>query len=139
VKARVEERIPDPLESKGGTETILVAEDNQEVRKLTKEILTRKGYSVIEALDGEQAIQKFLDQQETIDLILLDVVMPKKNGKEVYEEIIKVKPKVKVIFTSGYTGDVVIDKGIHEEAMDFIAKPLSVRDLLLKIREVLDR
>lgn len=64
---------------------------------------------------------------------------PKKNGKEVYEEIIKVKPEIKVIFTSGYTGDVVIDKGIREEAMDFIQKPLSVKDLLFKIREVLDR
>jgi PAS domain S-box-containing protein len=139
VKAWVEEIIPSPSELKGGTETILVAEDNQEVRKLTKEILARKGYDIIEALDGEQAIQKFLDQPETIDLLLLDVVMPKKNGREVYEEIIKVNPKIKVIFTSGYTGDVVIDKGIQEEAMDFIAKPLTVRDLLLKIREVLDR
>jgi PAS domain S-box-containing protein len=139
VKARVEAIAPDPWELKGGSETILVAEDNREVRKLTKEMLTRKGYQVIEAVDGEQAIQKFLDQQETIDLLLLDVVMPKKNGKEVYEEIIKVKPKIKVIFTSGYTGDVVIDKGIREEAMDFIQKPLSVKDLLFKIREVLDR
>ncbi|MBI5585371.1 MAG: response regulator [Deltaproteobacteria bacterium] len=139
VKARVEEITPSPREIIGGAETILVAEDNPEVRKLTREVLTRKGYQVIEAVDGEQAIQKFLEHREAIDLLLLDVVMPKKNGKEVYEEIIKINPAIKVIFSSGYTGDVVIDKGVHEEAMDFIQKPLSVRDLLLKVREVLDR
>ncbi len=122
-----------------GKETVLLAEDNNEVRKLTKEVLTRQGYTVIEAKDGEQAVQQFIEHQEAIDLLLLDVVMPMKNGKEVYEEIIKFKPKIKVLFTSGYTGDVVIDKGIYDETVDFISKPLSPKTLLLKVREVLDK
>ncbi len=124
---------------KGGAETILVAEDNKEVRDLTREILTRKGYTVIEAFDGEQAIRKFLERPGAVDLLLLDVVMPRKNGKEVYEEIVRVKPEIKVLFTSGYTGDVVIDKGVQDKTVDFLSKPLSPKELLLKVREVLDK
>ncbi|MBA4394628.1 MAG: hypothetical protein C0407_13840 [Desulfobacca sp.] len=138
IKTQIEEIKPAYQEIPGGTETILVAEDNKEVRNFTKEILTRKGYTVIEAIDGEQALQKFREHQDSLDLIILDVVMPKKNGKEVYEAIIKEKPKIKVLFTSGYTGDVVIDKGI-DDGVEFISKPLSLKELLLKVREVLDK
>jgi PAS domain S-box-containing protein len=139
VKAREEEIEPAEKVPEGGTETILVTEDNREVRKLVREVLTRKGYTVIEAEDGEEAVRKFLDHQQVIDLLLLDVVMPKKNGKEVYEEISRIKPQVKVLFTSGYTGDVIFNKGIHDDSVDFISKPLSPKELLLKIREVLNK
>lgn len=64
-----------------------MTEDSQEVRRFIREILTKKGYAVIEAFDGEQAVQKYREYQKDIDLLLLDVVMPKKNGQEVYEEI----------------------------------------------------
>ncbi len=67
------------------------------------------------------------------------MVMPKKNGREVYEEIGKIRPGIKVIFTSGYTGDIVLDKGIRDDIVDFIKKPLLPDELLLKVREVLDR
>jgi CheY-like chemotaxis protein len=124
---------------RGGKETILAAEDNDELRKLMKEVLARKGYTVLEAHDGEEALRVFEAHKDQIDLLVLDVVMPRKNGRDVYEEVLKAKPDAKVLFTSGYTGDVVLDKGIHDETVNFISKPLSPDDLLRKIREVLDR
>jgi nitrogen-specific signal transduction histidine kinase/CheY-like chemotaxis protein len=136
----LEEPIKTALEEpRGGTETILVTEDSQEVRRLVREVLGRYGYRVIEAADGQEGVEKFLKHKEAVALLLLDVVMPKKNGKEVYEEIIRVKPEVKTLFTSGYTGDVVLSKGIHDDSVDFISKPLSPRELLFKVREVLDK
>ena len=122
----------------GGTETILVAEDNAELRNLMKEVLVRKGYAVLEARDGEEALASFVQHRELIDLVILDVVMPRRNGRDVYEEVLKIKPDAKVLFTSGYTGDIVLDKGIHDETVNFISKPLSPDDLLRKVREVLD-
>ena len=124
---------------KGGTETVLVAEDNQEVRDLIKQILNRKGYTVIEAGDGEQAVRRFLERQKDIDLLLLDVVMPQKNGQEVYQEISRLKPEIKVLFVSGYTGDVVLAKGVHHDRVDFIPKPIKAQELLLMVRDILDR
>ena len=123
---------------KGGTETILVAEDNDDVRGFVREILKRFGYTVIEASDGDDAIAKFT-QHATVDLLLLDSVMPKKNGREVYDEIRKINPRIKALFASGYARDVVLEKGIQEKEFDFIAKPVSPGDLLEKVREVLDK
>ena len=89
--------------------------------------------------NGDDAIRVFDEHKETIDLVILDVVMPGKNGKEVFDEIARIDPGVKAIFMSGYTGDVVIDKGVQKENVDFLQKPLSVTKLLAKVREVLDR
>jgi len=139
VKICVEELEPVKINIQGGKETILVAEDNNALRILAKEVLTRKGYTVIEATNGEDAIMKFMERSDAIDLLFLDVVMPKMNGKEVHEKIRMMRPDIKALFTSGYTGDVVIGKGIHDNAVDFIAKPLSPNELLFKVREVLDR
>jgi PAS domain S-box-containing protein len=122
----------------GGTEVILVAEDNYELRRLIKEVLTGKGYGVLDAIDGEDAVWQFMEYKDKIDLLILDVVMPKRNGKEVYETIRNIKTGVKVLFTSGYTGDVVFGKGINDEALNFISKPVSPDELLLKVRSVLD-
>ena len=116
-----------------------MVEDDEAVRKLTTEILRAHGYTTMEATDGEDAVKVFMENRDRVDLMLLDVVMPKKNGKEAYEEIKKTHPDVKVIFTSGYTGDIIFDKGIQGETFDFITKPLSPNGLLRKVREVLDR
>ena len=135
----VAEASPSSSESiRGGTEAILIAEDNKEVRHLIKNILIEFGYTVIEAKDGEDAINKF-NKQKDIDLLVLDSVMPKKNGKAVHDEISAINPNIKTIFISGYTRDVVLDKGIEDKKFDFIAKPLSPKGLLEKVREVLDR
>jgi CheY-like chemotaxis protein len=124
---------------KGGTETVLVAEDDEAVRRLTKDVLEKYGYRVIDARDGEEAIEKFMENKEEIRLLLLDVIMPKKNGKEVYEEINKAKPGINVLFLSGHTAELIHKKGILEEGLNFILKPVSPQKLLRKVREVLDR
>ncbi|MEW6067253.1 MAG: ATP-binding protein [Nitrospirota bacterium] len=124
---------------KGGEETILVAEDDVEVRNTVTELLKEYGYKVIEAVDGKDAIDKFNDNRDKIQMLLLDVIMPKKNGKEVYEAIKKIKPDIKVIFMSGYVADIIHKKGIIEDGLDFILKPFSPSTVLTKVREVLDR
>jgi two-component system, cell cycle sensor histidine kinase and response regulator CckA len=125
--------------SRKGAETILLAEDNQDVRRLTKEVLERTGYTVIETVDGEDAIRQFLKNKETIDFLIIDAVMPGKNGKEVYEEIKKIKPNMKALFTSGYTKDIIINKGIYDPSYNFLSKPLSPNELLQRVRELLDQ
>ena len=123
---------------KKGTETILIAEDNENVRMLMKSVLIKYGYTVIEAIDGEDAVNKFNEFNKP-DLVILDSVMPNKNGREVYDEIIKTRPDIKVLFCSGYTRDVVLDKGIEEKEVDFLTKPITPNTLLEKVREILDR
>ncbi len=123
----------------GGTETILVAEDDRTVRELTRSVLEKFGYTVIPAVDGEDAIERFMDNKEKIRLLLLDVIMPKINGKEVYEKIKKINPDIKTIFLSGYTANLIQKKGVLNKGLDFILKPVSPKDLLRKTREVLDR
>jgi CheY-like chemotaxis protein len=124
---------------KGGDETILIAEDDDAVRGLIKTVLTEHGYSIIEVVDGEDAVERFTKTEKRIDLIILDTVMPKKNGREVYDEIRKIKPDSKVIFTSGYTRDVILDKGMVEgDTFELISKPISPYVLLQKVRQVLD-
>jgi CheY-like chemotaxis protein len=125
--------------SKGGTETILIVEDDRDVRNALTRILESQGYTTIEAIDGDDAIRIYYEQGGKADLVILDVVMPGRNGKEVLDEITRINPSVKAIFVSGYTGDIVIDKGIQSESVDFLRKPLSVPKLLSKVRAVLDR
>ena len=122
-----------------GSETILVAEDDSAVRTLTTDILNTYGYATLEATDGQHAVEVFAERKEDIDLVVLDVVMPRKNGREAFEELKKIRPAVKVLFVSGYTGDAIIDKGVQSERIDFIQKPLSPNDLLRKVREILER
>lgn len=122
---------------KGGRETILIAEDEEEVRHIMREALQEYGYRTIETIDGEDAVDKFKLHRD-IDLIILDSVMPKKNGREAYEEIRGIDPQIKVLFTSGYTKDVVLNKGIKDKEFDFIAKPLILDEFLQKVRDVLD-
>jgi two-component system cell cycle sensor histidine kinase/response regulator CckA len=140
IKSQVEEvKKAEFLYIKRGTETVLIAEDDARVRQLTKELLERFGYKVIEAVDGEDAIKVFNDNKNNIHLLILDVIMPKKNGKEVYDEIKKVRPDIKAIFMSGYTTDIIHKKGILEEGVDIILKPIPLDELLTKMREVLDK
>ncbi len=137
VEVSIEEIKKESPAAEGGTETILIAEDDSQVRDLTKEILKSAGYAVIEAVNGEDAVKRFLEHSDTVKLLLFDVVMPGKNGKEAYDEIRKINPDIKVVFMSGYTGDVIVDKGIVGKEYNFIYKPLFPNDLLLRIREAL--
>ncbi len=121
-----------------GTETVLLAEDDDEVRILMRTVLKDAGYQVIEAVDGEDAIQKF-KENDKIDLVVSDIIMPKINGKEMYREIKKIRPEIKVIFTSGYTADIIHKKGVFDLGLDFVLKPVAPGEFLQKVREVLDR
>jgi signal transduction histidine kinase/ActR/RegA family two-component response regulator len=122
----------------GGTETLLIAEDEEIVRFFMKRTLEKAGYRVITAGDGVEAVARFREN-DAIDLVLSDVVMPRKNGKEILDEIRKLRPGIKVIFSSGYTADILHAKGIREEGLEFMTKPFTTDDLLLKVREMLDR
>ncbi len=124
--------------ARGGTETILLAEDDEAVRALTEKLFTEAGYHVVEASNGEEAVQKFREQKDAIQLLVLDVIMPRKNGKEAYDEICKIRPDVKTIFMSGHAGDVFERKHISGERFNIIIKPVSPSSLLNKVREVLD-
>jgi PAS domain S-box-containing protein len=127
------------VQQQGGTETILVAEDDASLRKLSRIVLESYGYSVITAEDGEDAITKFMENKGKISLALIDMIMPKKNGKEVGEAIRKVSPDTKILFASGYTMDIINTRELTEAGFDFILKPVVPRDLLKKVREILDR
>lgn len=138
VKLSVEEiKSTDIIAPIGGTETILVAEDEPNVREVIKTVLEEFGYKVIEAVDGKDAIEKFMENKDRVQLILLDVVMPKKSGKEAYIEIRKIRPNIKAIFISGYEKDVVHKKGIWEKELNLLSKPISPQELLKKVKGVL--
>ena len=137
-KEEVNIKVMDSLPS-NATETILVAEDNEKLRKLSETILSQQGYKVILAPDGQEAIEKYIENKERIHLILLDMIMPKKSGKEVYDEILIIKPDMKVIFVSGYTADRIDKESLRGDNVDFIFKPVQPKHLLRKIREMLDK
>jgi len=123
---------------KGGHETILVAEDDEDVRRLVRDILRDYGYTVIEAVDGQDAVDKSRGH-EGIALIILDCVMPRLNGRETYEAIRSVLPETRFLFMSGHTSDIVLDKGMGEPEFAFIPKPLEPNSLLTTIREIIER
>ncbi|MBI5640577.1 MAG: response regulator [Nitrospirae bacterium] len=135
---RPEASPPSPLIT-GGTETILMAEDDPALRKLTRVILEDAGYTLIVAEDGEDAVRKFQEHMDEVRLVILDVIMPRKNGREAYEEIRNIRPDIKAIFASGYTADKVNLEGMLEPGFELLLKPVTPRDLLKKVREVLDR
>jgi PAS domain S-box-containing protein len=122
----------------GGTETLLIAEDEEIVKAYLKRTLEKAGYRVIVAGDGVEAVARFREHDD-ISLVLSDVVMPRKNGKEILVEIKEINPGIKVIFISGYTADFIQKGDTIEEGVEFIMKPFSKNDLLKKVREVLDR
>jgi len=139
VKSTIEEGKSTPLpDYLNGTETILVAEDDAEVRNLAKVLLEEAGYKVIEATDGHDTINKFMENKDDVSLLLLDVIMPKKSGKETYNEIWKLRPNIKVLFMSGYSEGVINKRIILQEGFNFISKPFSQTMLLKKVREILD-
>ncbi|MDO8721846.1 MAG: PAS domain S-box protein, partial [Syntrophales bacterium] len=119
-----------------GTEMVLLVEDDERVRKITLSVLEDFGYHVILAVNGEDAISKFKENKDRIQLCISDMVMPKLGGREAYEEMRKIRPDLRVIFMSGYAADKT--KGIIDEGLDFISKPVSPSDFLRKVREVLD-
>jgi two-component system cell cycle sensor histidine kinase/response regulator CckA len=125
-------------EAPRGTETILIAEDADLIRQLTREILEVRGYNVIEAANGEEALRICKAYVGTIHLTLTDVVMPGMSGRDVAEEAVQLRPDMKVLLMSGYA-DEISKLGFLHPGLHFIEKPFTSNALALKIREVLDR
>ncbi|MBI5632604.1 MAG: PAS domain S-box protein [Nitrospirae bacterium] len=122
-----------------GTETILLAEDDEPLRRLATSVLEEYGYTVIAAVDGEDAVGKFKENRDKIGLLIFDLVMPNKNGKDAYEEIRLISPDMKIIFSSGYTPDILRGKISLGDEVSIIFKPFSPLELLRKVRSVLDQ
>jgi DNA-binding response OmpR family regulator len=122
--------------NKMSRETILLIEDDSEIRDLYKKILEFNGFNVIDAVDGEDGIAKFIEHQDKIHLLVSDVMMPNKSGKEAYHEIKNLKKDVRVIFTSAYDNETT--KTLKDAGLIYMQKPFSPEDLLIKIKEVLE-
>jgi len=126
------------MASEGGLETILVAEDNAELLDVIQLTLSAWGYTVIATKNGEEAVAKFQEFAASIDLLLLDIIMPKKSGIDVLDEARSLRPDIKVIFMSGYSADFIKDRGLMKSEYSYVSKPVSPNALLRSIREVLD-
>jgi PAS domain S-box-containing protein len=123
----------------GGAETILLAEDDETVRNMTKAVLEDVGYHVITANDGQDAVNKYKENKDMVRLLLFDLIMPKRTGKEAYDEIKAMTPAVKVLFASGYAPDMVRHKVLLDDDMPVVYKPISPTELLKQVRASLDR
>ena len=120
-----------------GYETILLAEDSESLREMAREYLESVGYTVLEACSGKEALQRARGFDGTIHLLLTDIVMPEISGPELADQMMLLRPGIKVIFTSGYTDDAIARQGLLDPAVPFIQKPYRPKALARKIREVL--
>lgn len=137
-QATVEQRPAETETVGGGTETILVVEDEAVVRRVTRRMLKNLGYTIIMAEDPAQAEIIFAEKAADIDLLLTDIIMPKRNGWELYQSLARTKPGLKVLFMSGYAEDVISEKSFLAMDHPFINKPFSQKKLAEKIRSVLE-
>jgi len=122
----------------GGTETILLVEDEPSILRMIKMMLKRKGYSVLSAATPAEAVEKAKNHSGAIDLLMTDVIMPEMHGQSLAEKITDIYPDIRLLFMSGYTADVIAHHGILDEGVAFIQKPFSMADLAEKLREVLE-
>lgn len=121
----------------GEGETILVAEDDESLRLLIKTILEQNNYKVLTATDGEDALKIFYEKNKEINLVMLDVIMPRMNGKEAYDRIKEVSPDTPALFISGYTAEFIRSKDIGIKEVELIQKPVLPQELLKKVRSIL--
>ena len=121
-----------------GTETILLVEDEANLRYLARQYLEKQGYKVIEAADGAVAMQIAVAHEAVIHLLLTDVIMPGMNGRELAQRISEIRPNAKILYMSGYTENVIGHNGMLEPGVRLLQKPFNLRDLKSMVREVLD-
>ena len=128
-----------PIEKLSGSETVLIVEDDNSLRKLAQKSLQPHGYRVLVAENGEDALRISKEHEGTIDLLITDVVMPRMGGKEVAERLQTLYPRMKVIYMSGYTDDSIVHRGVLAPGLNFLEKPFSPAGLTRKVREVLNK
>jgi len=128
-----------PNSVRGGRETILVAEDHDGLREIARETLASLGYNVIIACDGDQAVREFQNHQSSIDLLVFDVMLPKRSGPEAYSEILKIRSDIPVIFATGYSSDIALLHKTETMGAVLLQKPYVPRDLARRVRELLDQ
>jgi CheY-like chemotaxis protein len=121
-----------------GSETILIVEDDEQVRRLAARTLARLGYRVIEAAGGGAALLQCENEAEAIDVLLTDVVMPEMSGKDLADRLCSLRKSLKVLYMSGYTYDSMTHRGILDEGVHVLQKPFTTNALARKIREVID-
>lgn len=121
-----------------GSETLLIVDDEPTIRKMLRDIISPHGYQILEAGSGEEALELCDNPAQGIDLMLTDVVMKGMNGKQLAEKMATVRPATQILYMSGYTEDIIIDKGIVAPGIKLIAKPFSPVELLTRVRAVLD-
>jgi PAS domain S-box-containing protein len=127
------------LEGERGTETVLVVEDDDGVRRLVCSVLAHHGYRVIDTTGAEECLRLVAAHAGPIDLMLTDVVMPQMNGRELYLRLALLRPDLEVLFMSGYTSDEIAHHGVLDDGVELIQKPVRIRTLTGKVREILDR
>jgi CheY-like chemotaxis protein len=118
-------------------ETILLVEDDTPIRDLCGTLLSELGYAVLSSGTPRDAIQKARNHDGTVDLLITDVVMPEMNGRVLSERLVHLYPHIKTLFISGYTANVIANRGVLQDGMFFLSKPFSKKELAFKIREVL--
>ena len=127
-----------PRSARGGHETIVVVEDEQSVRTLIGRILGSHGYRVFPFSGGSAALEWMRTSNEAIDLLLTDVIMPGLNGRELAEQVAKLRPATRILYASGYTANVIVHHGVLKPGVNFLAKPFSAEELRSKVRETID-
>jgi CheY-like chemotaxis protein len=127
-----------PVSVRGGSETILIVEDDAGLLALSREILTELGYSVLIARGGPEALELSRQTPDEISLVLADVVMPQMGGRDLVQRLLADRPRLRVLFVSGYTPDMVLLHGVEEAEIPFLAKPYTPQTLARRVREVLD-
>ncbi len=125
-------------EAIGGSETVLIVEDEALVRDVTRAMLSRRGYRVLVAKDGEHALAVAANHMGVIDLLLTDVIMPRANGRRVAEQLRMMRPELRVVYMSGYTEDAIVHHGVLEAGIVLLEKPFTEQALARTVREVLD-
>jgi CheY-like chemotaxis protein len=134
----MDKAVPEKKATAGGTETILLVEDEPTILRMTRMMLERKGYTVISAATPAEAKEKAKNHSTVIDLLMTDVVMPQMNGRDLAGQITALYPGIGLLFMSGYTSNVIAHQGILDNGVAFIQKPFSMADMTEKVRELLD-
>jgi len=134
----IDKAVPEKKAAAGGTETILLVEDEPTILRMTLMMLEKKGYNVLFAATPVEAVEKATHHLGPIDMLMTDVVMPEMNGRDLAAQITALYPGIRLLFMSGYTANVIAHHGVLDDGVAFIQKPFSMAEMTEKVRVVLD-